>query len=311
VDGLREHIHIDIIEFCLNHQILVVCLVPSHSTHYLQPLDVAVFSSYQHFYSQEVDKFSRSAGSGIGKENFLQFLFPARDKTFAPEKRLAANAFEATGIWPLNQARIEDRFPPPPPAPPTPPHYERSLENKAEKIEASLRECTPSGSLFTDAAEEISNLSSELVRVRTQLACKEVEQENTAMELERIKGTKADRRVLTKTRLCTSQYLAKRKRERDLGKGARDTGDGIALGGKDTAKGQDMKKGIGGGKDEDMAEEDAGVLVGKENILPSEGIKNGRKKKARRDSKDCIADTIDPTPTGSQVLCLGHFNSMV
>jgi len=42
VDGLREHIHIDIIEFCLNHKILVVCL-PSHSTHYLQPLDVAVF----------------------------------------------------------------------------------------------------------------------------------------------------------------------------------------------------------------------------------------------------------------------------
>jgi len=227
---LKEYVHIDILEFCLDHKILLICL-PSYSTHYLQTLDVAVFSSYQYYYSAEVDKFSRVANSGIGKENFLRILFPAQDNTFASEKRLAAKAFEGTSIWPLNQARIRDRFPPPPPTPPQPPHYERPIENHKGSLEKDLRTFaskskTPQrdpNPLMLQAADEIAYLSSEVVQLHTELACKEVELEKTVAELERIKGTKSDRRVLTKTRLCTAEYLAQRKRERDGEKGIKDT----------------------------------------------------------------------------------------
>ena len=57
-DGHESHLNLDVLEFCYQHKILVFCL-PSHSMHILQPLDVCIFSTYQHNYNVEIDKASQ------------------------------------------------------------------------------------------------------------------------------------------------------------------------------------------------------------------------------------------------------------
>lgn len=67
IDGHGSRITYTFVKFCVEHNILVLCL-PSHSTHLLQPLDVGLFSPYQHFYGLAVDNHMRSGnetGEGI------------------------------------------------------------------------------------------------------------------------------------------------------------------------------------------------------------------------------------------------------
>ena len=80
-DGYESHMDLDVLEFYLEHQIIVLCL-PSHCTHILQPLDVCLFSPYQHSYSQQVDAACRLGKTGIGKHNFFDFLLQQEPKPF-------------------------------------------------------------------------------------------------------------------------------------------------------------------------------------------------------------------------------------
>ena len=43
-DGHKTHINIDVIDLCRENGIILFCL-PPHTTHALQPLDVAVFKA--------------------------------------------------------------------------------------------------------------------------------------------------------------------------------------------------------------------------------------------------------------------------
>lgn len=139
VDGLKKYINLAIIEFCLQHKILVICL-PPNATHLLQPLDVGVFAMFQHFYRQEVDKISRIGVEGIGKQNFLRFLISARDKTFDPERGLAARAFQAAGVWPVDPERYKDHFNPHHAICPSPPKYPQPLKEYCDNLIQELTE---------------------------------------------------------------------------------------------------------------------------------------------------------------------------
>lgn len=104
-DGHGSHITYEFVLFCINRNILLLCL-PSHSTHLLQPLDVGLFSPYQHFYGQAVDNYMRSGQNhaGIKKAVFIPFLTFARDSTFTSKN--ITQAFLACGISPLNPWRV-------------------------------------------------------------------------------------------------------------------------------------------------------------------------------------------------------------
>ena len=56
VDGHSSHLNMRFIDYCDAHNILLAIL-PPHSTHRLQPLDVSVFSPLATAYSNEIDKF--------------------------------------------------------------------------------------------------------------------------------------------------------------------------------------------------------------------------------------------------------------
>lgn len=111
LDGHGSHVSFDFIEFCVQENILLLCL-PAHSTHLLQPLDVGLFSPYQHYYGRAVDDYMRSGQNeyGIKKAIFIRFLTEAREKTFTIHN--ICRAFEATGIWPLCARRVLGKMSP-------------------------------------------------------------------------------------------------------------------------------------------------------------------------------------------------------
>ena len=60
VDGHSSHLNMRFIDYCDEHNILLAIL-PPHSTHRLQPLDVSIFSPFATAYSNEIDKFIQSS----------------------------------------------------------------------------------------------------------------------------------------------------------------------------------------------------------------------------------------------------------
>ena len=92
-DGFGSHIDLTILEYCLDHRILPLCL-PAHTSHILQPLDVVVFSPISTYYAQEVSKLRLP----VDKNQFPNLLARAHQKAFTKESIKAG--FRATGIYP-------------------------------------------------------------------------------------------------------------------------------------------------------------------------------------------------------------------
>jgi DDE superfamily endonuclease len=77
---------------------ILVLILPSHSTHRLQPLDVGVFSALSTVYSKELNQLQhQSLGLvSITKSHFYLLFRDAFQSTFATER--VEHAFEKTRI---------------------------------------------------------------------------------------------------------------------------------------------------------------------------------------------------------------------
>lgn len=125
-DRFGLHIDVDLIEYCLDHNIIPFCL-PAHTSHVLQRLDVGVFSPLKKYYTQKVSRLRIL----IDKNNFPNLVAHTRREAFTPQN--IASAFRATGTWPYNPLVIldnlslpESEIPPPDSTPPKPPHLKSS-----------------------------------------------------------------------------------------------------------------------------------------------------------------------------------------
>jgi hypothetical protein len=67
MDGYGSHVTWDFFKYCIDNNIICVCL-PPHSTYKLQPLNVVCFGPPQKRYSEEVDKWMKA--ENCGKEIF-------------------------------------------------------------------------------------------------------------------------------------------------------------------------------------------------------------------------------------------------
>jgi hypothetical protein len=72
-----SHISVNFIEFCWKMNIVFLCL-SSHTTHYLQSLDVDCFDSLDKVYKKQLDKKNKIEIMQINKLNFLAFLKETR-----------------------------------------------------------------------------------------------------------------------------------------------------------------------------------------------------------------------------------------
>lgn len=222
----------DLLELCLNHKILPLCL-PAHTSHVLQPLDVSIFSPISTYYAQEVNKLHIP----VDKDIFPNLLARAHVKAFTPANIRAG--FRATGIYPFNPHIILDTLNLPEPSllpKDPPPPIKPSLQSPADLI--SFQPKTPGTpraihNLYVEGLSAITSNSPTSIKLQAVLTklkrSAELNAANVVMheageahlreEIRQItaKG-KADRRHLNSDAACLierGEVLAELKRKRD------------------------------------------------------------------------------------------------
>jgi hypothetical protein len=109
VDGHGSHLTDDFLDYCLNHRILLG-VMPPHSTHTLQPLDVVMFKPLSSSYTKALTThLQQSLGLvPIRKGDFFPLFWEAWGASF--KKATVLKSFEATRIWPMDREKILKRF---------------------------------------------------------------------------------------------------------------------------------------------------------------------------------------------------------
>ncbi len=106
-DGHATHTSIELIELARSSDVHLLCL-PAHTTHILQPLDVAVFKSLKSHYWKECRKYiAAHPGRVITTEVIASLLGKAWPQSVTPINVMAG--FKKSGSYPLNPGAVHDR----------------------------------------------------------------------------------------------------------------------------------------------------------------------------------------------------------
>lgn len=116
-DGLASHESLDVMTFCYENNI-ILCRLPSHTSHKLQPCDVAVFGPLKTACREQVERLFRGGAGTIGKQHFT--LLYSRARAIAMTARNIRSAWSKTGLVPLNPQRVLGSLEAPPPLVPEP-----------------------------------------------------------------------------------------------------------------------------------------------------------------------------------------------
>lgn len=116
-DGAGSHCKAKTIGFCLKHSIDLLIL-PSHTSHVTQPLDVGVFSSLKAAMAKQVDQAALDEAHTITKSEFTTAL--AKSRVEAMTERHIRTGWRASGLFPFNPedffSKLKEPSPPPPSA---------------------------------------------------------------------------------------------------------------------------------------------------------------------------------------------------
>jgi hypothetical protein len=129
-DGHGSHTTPDAIRHCIFNRIKLA-LLPPHSSHLTQPLDVGVFSSMKAHMTRELDRYIRTGILRIQKIKWLEAFTTSRSQAFTIRNILSG--WSGTGLYPFNPGKVLRRVPilasnEPPIRLPTPPSH-TPLEN--------------------------------------------------------------------------------------------------------------------------------------------------------------------------------------
>ncbi|KAF4435476.1 hypothetical protein F53441_13499 [Fusarium austroafricanum] len=103
LDGHGSHMTEEFLWECYENKIFLLFL-PAHSSHVLQPLDVAIFGPLKRLYRRYISDLAAVADcSTIGKISFLRNYYKARLEAISKNNIRAG--FRATGLWPVNMTK--------------------------------------------------------------------------------------------------------------------------------------------------------------------------------------------------------------
>ena len=103
-DGHHSHISISIIQHCKENNVHLM-LLPSNTTHVLQPLDVGVYGPLKQAWKRILAEYKLATrASNFGKEEFPRLLYQLWDRSFKAEH--LQGGFRETGLFPLNYGAI-------------------------------------------------------------------------------------------------------------------------------------------------------------------------------------------------------------
>jgi DDE superfamily endonuclease len=101
-DGFGTHESLEVMEYCFKNNI-ILCRIPSHTSHKLQPCDVGVFGPLKAAYREEVERPYRGVDT-VGKQLFTSLYSPAREKSLTRRNILAG--WSKAGLQPFNPDRV-------------------------------------------------------------------------------------------------------------------------------------------------------------------------------------------------------------
>ena len=107
-DGHSSHLSLRLVEKAIENEVVLVCL-PPHTTHVLQPLDVAVYRSLKASFSCLVNSAKLlNSNIWISKAKFTGVFKLAFEESFT--MRSIIEGFRKCGIYPLNPDAIDKSF---------------------------------------------------------------------------------------------------------------------------------------------------------------------------------------------------------
>jgi hypothetical protein len=107
IDGHDSHKSEQFLTMAEEHNI-VICALPPHATHLLQPLDVKVFQQCKHFHQKAIDESIRSFDYEYKLRTFLSDLPRIRQQSLT--NRTILSGWKASGLWPLNPSLVIDKI---------------------------------------------------------------------------------------------------------------------------------------------------------------------------------------------------------
>jgi hypothetical protein len=103
IDGFTGHTSIDVLEYCLDFDIIIIFL-PPHSTHLMQPMDIGVFQPLKNAHQRALLEAARDGKITFSREDFLDCLNQIIEAGFSRHNIM--RGFEKSGLWPLRKEAV-------------------------------------------------------------------------------------------------------------------------------------------------------------------------------------------------------------
>ena len=104
MDGHGSHLTDQFLAACVVQRVFI-SLLPAHSSHVTQPLDVGCFTPLKQYFRTALEEFyCQDFGSATSKRNFLIAYAAARRNAFSI--RNIRSAWKASGLWPVNINKV-------------------------------------------------------------------------------------------------------------------------------------------------------------------------------------------------------------
>src|SRR5436190_5164628 len=107
VDGHGSHVTAAFIRYCIDNDIMVI-LLPPHSSHMTQPLDVGIFSPLKAKMSQSLNEILQYGVPNIKKFEWADCYRKARQSAMV--KPNVDGAWKGAGLFPFNPQKVLRQF---------------------------------------------------------------------------------------------------------------------------------------------------------------------------------------------------------
>jgi hypothetical protein len=107
LDGHGSHLTGQFISFAIDHNIVFLCL-PPHTSHFLQPLDVGVFTNMKRKYRKAVQCRADTGRTKVTRDIFIQLYAQLRPEHL--DNKSICRGFEQSGIIPTSIRPLEKHF---------------------------------------------------------------------------------------------------------------------------------------------------------------------------------------------------------
>ena len=103
LDGHKSHVSIGLVEWTHSRNIILFIL-PAHTRHVLQPMDVGCYGPFQRMYNAECHKFTRQSSCTVTRYDVCEVSSKVYYRALSAEN--IQSAFQKTGIFPFNPSLI-------------------------------------------------------------------------------------------------------------------------------------------------------------------------------------------------------------